>query len=445
MAPIPLPPPLHRFSLMAGLALDKDPVGYVGKLSAQGPLAQAKLPGLPVLLVSDPDLIREVLLTRAGELEKSKPLPRVKLLLGEGIFTTEGETHRRHRRLVMPAFHRQIIGKHAALMVERTKALMAGWQDGQELNLHAMLSDLSLDIASRALFGTDLGPAQLRIQQSMAVITKHFNISAPPWLDRLKLRLPLASTKATKGAVADLEGVVAEVLERRRREPGGHQDLLQMLLEARDEDGQALNDRELRDEALTLLLASHDTMATALTWTLGLLVQQPQHQVALQKGLAETLAGREPGGQDYAALAFVERVFAEGLRLFPPGWLLARTPKGPFSLGGHAVAMGTFIVISPYWVHRDPKNFPDPDRFDPERFQPAAKEGRRPFTYLPFSAGPRSCLGEGFAWMEGVLILATLFQRCSFQAPAGQPLVLKPAAKFLLTPDRPLRVTLKML
>jgi cytochrome P450 len=442
-ATVPLAPSRHPFPLSAARAFSKDPIGFVGELYHLGPLAETSIAGQRVIVVSEPELVREVLLTRAHELEKSKVLPRVELLLGRGLFNTEGEAHKAHRRLVMPAFHRNAIGHHAGVMVDRTRAARETWQDGQELVLHPALSVLSLDVAARCLYGTDLGEGLTRIQQAMAVLMKHFAISTPPFVDRILLKLPLRSTLETRQSVAVLDEVLTDVVSRRQGAPREEKDLLQMLIEAKDEGGVSLTPKELRDEAMTLLLASHDTMATALTWTLGLLVQNPEIQTRLKQELDQALGDRLPTAADYPKLGYAERVFAESLRIFTPGWILARTPRERFVLGGHTVKKGQLLVVAPYWIQRDAKHYPDPERFDPDRFLPEAKEARRAFTYLPFSAGPRSCLGEAFAWMQGTLMLATLCQRWRFEEAAGKPLVLKPQSKFLLGPDRPLHVTLK--
>jgi cytochrome P450 len=277
-ASVPIAASRHRFPLSAVMAFGKDPIGFLGELAAQGPLAGTSLAGEKVILVSEPELIREVMLTRSGELIKSRPFPRVKLLLGDGLFTLEGDEHRAHRRMVMPAFHRQAIGHHGALLVERAAALRDSWRDGQEVSLHAALSELSLDMAARALYGADLGPAIGRIQRAMGTLMGHFAISTPPWLDRIKLRLPLASTRETEAAVAEMDAVLAEVLDRRRAAaPGSHQDLLQMLMDARDEDGRSLN-------AKRAARRSHDPAAG-----------QPRHH-GHGADLDPGPAGAEPGG-----------------------------------------------------------------------------------------------------------------------------------------------------
>lgn len=415
-------------------------------------LAALRLFGRRVVLVQRPDLLHELLVEKARHFEHAQST-RMLLhpLLGDGLFISEGELWRRQRRLMAPIFTPTAIARHAAAM------LAAAGRVGEALAARAGVVDvapammrIAMAVAGAALFGIDtlddsdeLGAAFSEalqwsgaqagslfvLSQLMAVgVLRRLQTHGPAPLreplGRLLARLrdpllpPGAATRRFRAALIRIDTSMNAVIAERRAGAGEHDDLLARLLRARDEDG-AMTDRQVRDEAVTLLVAGHDTTATGLTWTLHLLAQHPEAQARLQ---AEVDAlGRAPTADDAGRLQYCLQVFKESLRLFPPIYAFTREAIDDTTLGGAAIPRGTVLYVSPYTLHRRADLFPAPERFDPERFTPAAEAGRSRTAWLPFGAGPRTCIGMHFALLEGQLVLASLVRRLHFAACGGMP------------------------
>jgi cytochrome P450 len=425
-APIPSGPkgpPLlgHLF------AFRRDPLAFLSRIARDYPGDVLRFRPGPrdVYLLKHPDLIKDVLVTHQHDYSKSRGLEWAKLFLGEGLLTSEGEFHTRQRRLAQPAFHRQRIGSYADDMVQRTVRAREAWSAGQVLDVDDEMMRLTLAVVSSSLFGTDVGASAEQVSEDLASIIALFPRFSLPLFGLIQ-KLPLPSNVRFDRAVARLDALVYRLISERQRDGRDHGDLLSMLVLAQDDEGGGrMTDRQLRDEVITLLLAGHETTSNALTWTWYLLSQNPEAEARWREELRRVLGDRVPTIEDLPALRYTEMVLAESMRLFPPAWGIGRRALRDVTLGGFAIRKGAILALSPYIVHRDARFWPDPLRFDPDRFTPEAKAARPRFAYFPFGGGARSCIGEPFAWMEGVLLLATIGQRWGLRLLPGHPVELQ--------------------
>lgn len=369
------------------------------------------------VLLNDPEAIEQVLIVQHDRFVKGELLQlAARRLLGDGLLTSEGELWRRQRRLMQPAFQRARVAAYGPVMVAAAEELAAAWEAGGVRDVAADFMQLSLRIALRVLFGLELNDDAAAIGRALGAIMRRDlrRIRAP-------VRLPRwVPTPANRGAEAGydlLERTVAEILERKRRQPGGS-DLLTQLLESTDLDGSRMSPRQLRDETMTLLLAGHETTALALSWTCDLLARHPAAEARLQQELDRTLGDRLPTVEDLERLPYLTAVVQESLRLFPPAYALGRSSQVEVELAGHCFPAGTIFLMSPWVTQRDGRFFERPLEFWPERWL----QGRppAPLTYFPFGAGPRRCIGEVFARQECALVLAVLLRRFRLRWLEGQ-------------------------
>jgi cytochrome P450 len=401
-----------------------------------------------VVLFNDPADIREVLIDKAASFGKDRTQKRMKILLGEGLITSDGEAHRRGRRIAAPAFHRQRIRRYAEQIVELAEGLSAHWEPGQPLDIAAEMMRLALRITARTLFDTEVTPEIQVINEQVNIVMDLYNYLVAMPRAELLLDSPLPGMRRFRRAKARLDEVVDGMIHARAAEAaasGGLEergDLLSMLLASRDDqaegDGLKLTAGELRDQVLTLFLAGYETVANALAWTWLLLGQNPQAETRLHEELDAVLAGRVPSLDDLPRLEYLAMVLAESLRLYPPAWAMGREALEDVSIGPYRLRKGTMIIFSQYMVHRDPRWFPAPERFWPERFTPEAKAARPRFAYFPFGGGGRQCIGESFAWMEAALALATIARRWRLALVPGQ--TIEPQPKITLRPRNGIRV-----
>jgi cytochrome P450 len=304
-------------------------------------------------------------------------------------------------------------------MVAHARALGEEWTHGATRDLHHDASQLTLQIVARTLFDSSVADDARAIERDVTQAMELFLLFRLPLADLL-FRLPLPLVRRYRQARARLHGRIDRLIAERRAEATDRGDLLSMLLSAQDDEaGGRMTDAQVRDEAITLFLAGHETTANALAWTFHLIAQHPVVEERLHRELDDVLGGRPPCFEDYQRLSYVERVVAEAMRLYPPVWCLGRRARRETTLGGYAIPEGAIVIASQWVTQRDARFFPDPERFDPERFTPAARAARPPLAYFPFGAGPRLCAGEAFAWMESVLVLATLAQRWRWRAASG--------------------------
>jgi len=422
--------------------MQRDPIPFFTRLARDyGDAVQFKVGRQVIILLNHPDLIRELLVAQHRCFHKSRVLQRAKIILGEGLLTSEEEPHRRQRRLAQPAFHRDRIARYGEVMVERAAAMRDRWRDGQTFDLHHEMMRLTLSVVAKTLFDAEVEGEEDEIGGALTSLIDLFPLLMNPFSTVMQ-RFPIPSTFRFRAAIERLDATIYGIIEDRRASGEDRGDLLSMLLLAQDEegDGGGMTDIQLRDEAMTLFLAGHETTANALAWTWYLLAQHDDVARELERVVDEVLGDRPATAADYPRLQYVEMVLAESMRLYPPAWAMSRLAMEDVQLGEWRVPRDSVVAVSQAVMHRDPRWWPDPDRFDPRRFTPDAKLARPKFAYFPFGAGPRICIGEGFAWMEGVLILATLAQRWSMELVSRD---VKPQASITLRPRGGIRVRLR--
>lgn len=396
---------------------------FLERAAAHGPdLAHFRLGRERAYLVSTPELVRELFVTLGRSTAKGRGLEQSRRLLGQGLLTSEGDLHRRQRRLIQPAFHATRIEAYAETMVAEAAELAAtGWAGGGVRDVWADMADLTFRIAGRTLFSADVAGASPAVAAALGELLARFPRVMMPGGPLLN-RLPLPSTRRLAAAVAELDRVVYRLIDEHRAAGDGGRDVLAMLLAARDEDGAPMSDRQVRDEVLTLLLAGHETTANALAWTWLLLDRNPAAADRLHAELAG-LTGT-PGVGDLPLLPWTHAVVAESMRIYPPAWVVGRRMLQPTTLAGWAVPAGSIVMASQWIAHRDGRWWPDPLEFRPERWITAdgrfdeAAPGQPRGAYFPFGMGRRVCVGEAFAWTEAVLVLAVLARD---RAPALLP------------------------
>jgi cytochrome P450 len=403
-----------------------DPTRYFTELRDKyGSAAHYKLGRHHIVYLNDPELIREVLVVQHANFIKERTQQRARnLLLGEGMITTDGTKHRQQRQVAQPAFHRQRIPQHASEIVERAVHLRDQLRDGDQRDLYVDMMHLSLDLVGRTLFNTDLGDEIRTLNKAVGNIMDVYNaIVLLPAINFL-LKIPMTPLRKFVHARDRLDMIVRRMIDEHRLGQHGDTDLLSMMISAQDQMG--WTDRDLRDQVVTVFLAGYETMAIALTWTWYLLSQNPEVEQKMHAEIDRVLDGRFPTYDDLPQLKYCEMVLAESMRLYPPAWAMGRQALQPFQLGPYSLPSKTTVVISQFVTHRDPRFFADPLRFDPERHTPEAKALRPRFSYFPFGMGPRQCIGEAFAWMEGVLVLSTLAQKFRFKHVDGHKVVAQP-------------------
>jgi cytochrome P450 len=398
----------------------KDPPAFLLRSAREyGDLVYLPLAHQNAYLVNRPEWIRDILVTHQSNFLKSRVLQRAKRLLGEGLLTSEGEAHTRQRRLVQPAFHRDRMAHYGSEMVACAARAREQWQPGAQLDLAREMLHLTLAIVGRTLFSTDVSSDAEGIGQAMTTIFNLFDTLMMPFADWLQ-KLPLPAVRRFEKSRAVLDKVIYDLIAERRASGRDEGDLLSMLLLARDEDRHGMTDTQVRDEALTLLIAGHETTANALIWSWYLLSQNPQAEAKLHAELDEVLAGRLPQFDDVPKLTYTTGVFSESLRLYPPAWAIGRKVKEEYTIGEYRIPADSILLLSPWVSHRDARWFADPEKFDPDRWRPEIAETLPKFAYYPFGGGARVCIGERFAWTEGVLVLATLAQRWKMRLVYGQ-------------------------
>jgi len=395
-------------------SFSRDPLGLLTRLAREyGDVARFKAGPLSVYLLSHPEHVRDLLVTNHAGFKKGRALQRAKRLLGEGLLTSEGEFHRRQRRLALPAFHRQRINAYGRVMVEYAEATSERWRDGLTLDISEEMMRLTLAVVGKTLFDAEVESDADEVGRALTEVMNLFGYLMLPFSELLE-HLPLPPRQRFLRARARLDAVIYRIIEERRRSAADRGDLLSTLMHAVDEEGDrtGMTDEQLRDEMMTIFLAGHETTANALTWAWFLLSENPEAEARLHEELDAVLAGgRAPTPEDVPALRYTEMVVAETMRLYPPAWVLGRFALEDYEVAGYRIPRGSLVLVSQYVVQRDPRFFPDPERFDPGRWTPEAKAARPHFSYFPFGGGPRRCVGEGFAWTEAVLILAALARR----------------------------------
>lgn len=402
-------------------ALWRDPIGFYAHLAdTQGDLARAGVGPRQLVLANHPDLVWELLVARDRSCRKGYSLMQTRILLGDGLLTSDGAFHRRQRRLMQPAFHRRRIAEHGEMVVRYALESTADWQDGQERNISSDMLRLSQRVVAKALFDTDIHETDARqAAEALDAVVRGFGVLLLPY-SHVLLRLPLPTLRRLRRARVTLDGLIGRMIED-RRQSGDRGDLLSMLLFSVDDQGNGMSDQQVRDEAMTSYLAGHDTTGCALMWTWYLLSEHPDVEQRWHDELDAVLGGRAPVAEDFARLTYTRHLLKESMRLYPPVWSVGRQVKEPMELGGQAVPQGAIVQVSQWLLHRDGRFFPEPLRFWPERWTPEFEKQLPKGAYFPFGLGHRQCIGMDFAWMTGVLVLAAQGQRWRMRLTPGYP------------------------
>lgn len=400
----------------------RDPLGFMTSLARDyGDICSFRIGFDHIFFVNHPDYVRDVFVNHYESFLKGRGNTRAKRFLGEGVLLSEGDTHRRQRRLDQKAFHRQRLNAYALEMSACAERYSARWHDGETLDIWQEMLRITLLIIGKTLFNADVESKDDEVGQAMHAASSRYRTFKLPFA-RLLEKTPLPRMRRFHQGKERLQSIVLEIIEERRRNGADHGDLLSMLLLAEDEEagGQRMTREQVWDEALTFFIAGYDTMATALMWTWYLLSQNPEAEARLHAEVDEVLAGGNAATlDDLPRLRYTEQVLAESMRLYPPTWRLMRRAVKDFPLGGNVIPARSLVVVSQYVMHRDPRFYPDPETFDPNRFTSEAKDARPQFSYFPFGGGPRRCIGEAFAMMEGVMLLASLARRWRLRLAPG--------------------------
>lgn len=431
--PRPSGPPGHTL-LRAFVSRDPSrPVQWFERTAREYPrICHVPAPGRHTYVINDAELVTELLRDHGRDLRKGVIFDVMKTLFGEGLLTSEGEVHRRQRRLMQPAFHHELIARYADAMVTATLDHGRSWRDGETVDMSTEMLALTLTNVGETLFGSDL---RSDVKIVGAALTDALSgLRKVGYLPAAKqiLSLPLPVSRKTRAAVATIDTIVRRIITERRA--GGEVvdtgDLLSKLLLA-EVDGAGMTDEQVRDEVVTTLLAGHETTAMALTWTWYLLSQHPEVARRVHTELDSVLGDRPPTASDIARLPQTRAAIAETLRLYPPGWGFPRTVSREFVLDGWTIPVGSVCAVSQWVLHRDERYWKEPLRYLPERWiQPDGSfdewaPGQPRGSWFPFGMGNRICIGEGFAWMEAVLTVATLSQRWRAEVVPGHRVVVK--------------------
>jgi cytochrome P450 len=427
-------PPSVKPDLIGGhfRTFRKDPTAFLLRMAALGDVTTFRMGSMPAYFINHPDLVRDVLVLSAHKFHKGRALKRAKNLLGEGLLTSEEDLHLRQRRLVQPAFHKQRIASYAEAMTAYAERMANQWQSGEVRDIDHEMMILTLQIVGKTLFSADVTDEADEVGATMTTIVNLFSFLLLPFSEILE-KLPLPHSIRFRRAKAKLDEIIYGFIDERRASGEDKGDLLSMLLLSQDEEsgaedmGRGMSDRQVHDECLTLFLAGHETTANLLTWTWYLLSQNPEAESRLHEELDRSLAGRAPAFDDLPNLKYAEAVIAESMRLYPPAWVIGRLAVEEHEFNGYKVAPRSLVLVSEYAMHRDPRFWEAPEEFKPERWETLSiKEASQRYIYFPFGGGVRRCIGEQFAWTEGILLLATLARKWKLRLQPEQKIGLKP-------------------
>lgn len=371
---------------------------------------------LRMLYLHRPEYVEAVCIKNDKFYRKPRGLLALRRFIGNGLLTSEGTFHLRQRRMIQPAFHKKRIETYAQCMVGYTRDRCEGWRDGQHLDVHTEMMSITLTIIAKTMFNAEVADDAEKVAHALDLLQDYQHRYELAWVGKLFDLLPLPSTRKLHRGMAELDEIIYRIIDEHCRAEEDSGDLLSMLLQAKaEEDGNTMSGQQLRDECLTLFLAGHETTAVLLTWTWMLLSQNPEVEAKLHEEIDRVLAGREPAVADLEHLVFSRYVVTEAMRLYPPAYGFGREAIEDNQIGPFKIHKGEIVIFSPFIMHRQPEWYPDPERFDPDRWRPERSAHLHKFAYFPFGGGSRKCIGDQFAWMEGTLLLATIAQRWSMR------------------------------
>jgi cytochrome P450 len=412
-------PPGPRPLPLIGNVLDfrRDQLGYLQRLQqTYGNMATIRIGNVPVVLLFRPEHVRYVLTENPRNFTSREVAEGLRQLIGDGLLTIDGETHRQQRRLVQPAFHKKRVESYAGIMVQHTEEMLKDWRTGERIDVASAMQQLTMRIVAKCLFNVDLTEQVDSLGRAFTAMISNPTGLAEGFLN-LRINLPVTSYGRRTAAKRTVDTFIYDLIARRRAEGGDAGDVLSMLINAHDEDG-VLTDTQVHDHIMTFFAAGHETTANALTWTFHLLSQYPAVREKLLAELQSVLAGRSPTVDDLPNLPYTEWVLNESMRIYPPAWMLGRRAIQAFDLDSFHFPASTMVMFSQWVIHRLPDIWEDPENFRPERWDPASEQKIVPWSYFPFGGGPRICIGMPFAQIEARLLLATILQQyLPFTAP----------------------------
>jgi cytochrome P450 len=422
-----------------------DAIRFFSKCFADhGDFFRVRFLHVPVFVIARPDLVKEVLFDRPSEFIRKRVFDDLSKLLGRGLLTTEGDKWRKHRRLAQPAFHMRSINGFFNVMVQATESMLGDWEQG--LNQEATLRDISddfmkltLQIVSESLFGFNTQKDSRKIGDAVSYILPQifYHLEGVPLLKNF----PNKRNREFSRRLKELNEIIFGIIEERRKSKSENFDLLGMLMSAVDEEdseGKGLSNKDLRDEVMTMFMAGHETTANALAWTLHALAENPDVEIKLREEVGRVVGQGPLMLEHLRGLTYAKQIFEESLRLYPPIWAMPRTSAKDTSLGGVAIPKDAVVSVNPFLLHRNPSVFKDPLKFDPDRFSPLRRKEIGRYDYIPFGAGPHTCIGSQFALMEAQVILASIYRRYRIEVPADEPSV-RPLATITLRPEPAIR------
>jgi len=440
-------PPGPRDGLF-GITLHKpfsdNPLAFIVNMAKQyGDFCFARIGWVRFYLVNRPDLVREVLVTKVKSFRKlSRQMRSLRKIEGDGLVASEGETWARHRPLVQGSFHNRHFGGYGDIVVESTQRRLDRWPTHGRLDLAEEMNELALEIIARIVFDLDVTGEAGRFRDAVHAFRTamqreiSFPIMLPDWL-------PLPDKIRQRRAVAVVNELIWQQIRERRSHPGAKNDMLAQMLRAASTAPKPIRDDEIRDEAATLFVAGHDTTSAALSWFWYCLTSQPHVEQRVRCELADVLGDRPPTAADAPRLRYLDQVVKESMRLYPAaGFLFGREAVEDVELDGHTLRRGAWVFIAPYVIQRDPRNFADPLTFDPDRFAPGRVDDIPAYAYIPFGAGPRTCIGNSLATAQIILMAATILQRYRVILDQGEP---EPEMEIVLRPRGGLHVRLETL
>jgi len=429
------PGPKSSYPGSGFLRFRKDPMGFLERMAREfGDIVHWKMGGQNVFLINDANLIRDVLITQDKKFDKQ--LEAARSLLGLGLTVSGGELHRRQRQSIQPGFYRDRIAKFAEVMVQCAARAQNRWGENATLDIKREMERIALRVVGETLFGVNLESHAEAVSRAMTrAIGSPSNMMVPmlKWIEKL----PLKGVRAAKAGRAVMHAVVDQVIRERRPSAGQTDDLLSSLLVADDQINDA-SDRQLHDEVMNLLIAGYETTANAMSWAWYLISQHPKVEDCLHQELDRVVGDRSPTMADFEALRLTQNVIRESLRLYPPLWIIWRRTLEDYPINGYVAPAGSLVLMCQHVTHRDKRYFPEPLRFNPDRWTEEFKEHMPKFAYFPFGGGSRQCIGDRFGFLEAVLVVATIARKWKLTLATGHPVV--PAPLFTLRPKYGLRM-----
>lgn len=425
------------------LEFTKDRLSLLQRMASEDDVIGMHFGPFPSILFNRPEYIHSILVEHSYDFDKGVAIHNVfRSVIGDGILSSEGDFHRHQRKLIAPSFQPRHIARYAESMGRYGEQIQQTWDDGAVIDINQQMTCLTMSIIGKALFDADVFTQTDELGAAMA-ITAEYVAHALSVLLPTPYSWPTRRNRHMHRAMEVLRNRIQSFIDERRTNPGEHNDFLSLLLQARDENGKPMSDKQIMAECLTLFGAGHETTATALAWSWYLLCQHPESYQKVQQEVDSVLQGRTPTYADLARLPYCLQVFKEAMRIYPPAYAISRRALCEVEIDSYHVPKNWVVLIAPYTLHRRTDYFPDPEKFDPDRFSPEREKQLPRYAYLPFGAGPRICIGMCFSMMEGHLLLATLAQRVSFSLIPDQKIVPDPVHHLALRPTGQVSVLVK--